>query len=504
MQTSQEHQLFSHILSPELVSDPYNFVMFAFPWGQKHTPLENYKGPRQWQVEVLTEVRDHYLKQLRNEVLGDPFEVFRMAVASGRGIGKSALVSWLTLWFLSTRLGSTVIVAANSESQLKQVTWGEIGKWLAMSLNKHWFELSATMIRPSDHLTKVMAQRKINPTYHYAHGKLWSEENPDAFAGVHSDVGMMVIFDEASGIPPPIWNVSEGYFTEPHPNRFWFAFSNPRRNTGSFFECFNGARDFWKTKHIDSRSVEGTDGLVYQRIIQQYGEDSDVARVEVKGEFPRQGDQQFISREVITQATTRELQDDPHAPLIMGVDVARFGDDSSVIRMRQGRNARTFPVTRLKNLDNMQLAYKCAELIDKWKPDSVAIDAGNGTGVIDRLREMGYRVNEIWFGSKSEEPEWANRRTLMWARMREWLNGGCIDDNELLKTDLAGPEYRFAKGGDAIILEAKEEMKRRGLHSPDDGDALALTFAVRAARTDIPAGKRGRKPRVADVDYDIL
>ena len=148
-----------------------------------------------------------------------------------------------------------------------------------------------------------------------------------------------------------------------------------------------------------------------------------------------------------------------------------FRSDSSVIRFRRGRDGRSIAPKEYKGLDNMQLAYECADLIGKYKPEAVCIDAGNGTGVIDRLRELGYRVHEVWFGAKSVSQEWANKRTEMWAEMRDWLNGACIDEHDRLTNDLTGPEYKFAKNGDSIILESKEDMKSRGLHSPEIGRA---------------------------------
>lgn len=115
---------------------------------------------------------------------------------------------------------------------------------------------------------------------------MWSSENPDAYAGVHNYDGVMVIFDEVSGIDDAIWAVTAGFFTENTPNRFWLAFSNPRRNTGYFYECHNSKRDFWQTKIVDARTVEGTDKAVYQQIIDEYGADSSQAAVEVYGDFP--------------------------------------------------------------------------------------------------------------------------------------------------------------------------------------------------------------------------
>ena len=138
--------------SAAIKDDPEAFVLFVFPWGQKNTPLENFKGPRRWQRQVLRQVRDHIAKQ--KELTS--YEVLRMATASGRGIGKSALVSWLILWMLSTRIGSTTIVSANSEAQLRSVTWAEITKWAALLINSHWFEISATRVMPAKWIAELV------------------------------------------------------------------------------------------------------------------------------------------------------------------------------------------------------------------------------------------------------------------------------------------------------------------------------------------------------------
>ena len=109
---------------------------------------------------------------------------------------------------------------------------------------------------------------KVDRTYWYADAALWKEENPDVFAGAaHNPLGLMLLFDEASGIPAPIWKVALGFFTEPEMDRYWFVFSNPRRNIGAFFECFHKDQDFWRTRQIDSRTVEGTDRMVYDAIL---------------------------------------------------------------------------------------------------------------------------------------------------------------------------------------------------------------------------------------------
>lgn len=498
----------TELWDPALADDLEKFVLFAYPWGKPNTPLANFKGPRTWQRDELQAITEHIKKQKQNMARGLPPEMYRSSTASGRGIGKSSLTSWLDHWMMTTRLGSTCITTANTETQLKSRTWAELGKWHTLSINSHWFDRTALSLKPAPWFQELIEkQLKIDTGYYYAQAQLWSEENPDAFAGIHNFNGVMLIFDEASGIPAPIWSVSEGFFTEPVLDRYWFCFSNPRRNTGEFFETFHRFRDYWKRRNVDSRTVEGTDTIVLQQIVDKYGEDSDEARKEVKGEFPRQGDKQFISRDIVENSIERKVELDEYAALVMGVDPARFGDDKTVITFRQGRNARTTPPTvKLKGADNMQVANTCADLIDRYNPDAICIDAGNGTGIIDRLKERGYKVHEVWFGSKSSEPEWADKRTELWAKMRDWIGGGCLPDNDRdLASDLTGPEYKFIGAGDKIKLESKEEMKSRGLASPDTADALACTFAVKVARRDLRSTNKGRGVKIArDMDYKIF
>ena len=298
-----EQELMARLWSPAIKNNPLAFVMYVFPWGEKGTPLEHFDGPRKWQRDVLLQIGEH-IKRNNGKI---DFDTLRLAVSSGRGIGKSALVSWVTIWMLSTRIGSTTIISANSENQLRSVTWAEITKWLAMAMNSHWFEVSATRVMPAKWLTELVERDlKKGTRYWGVEGRLWSAENPDAYAGVHNFDGVMVIFDEASGIDDAIWAVTSGFFTENTPNRFWCCFSNPRRNSGYFYECFNSKRDFWATKVVDARTVEGTDKATYQQIIDEYGPDSSQAYVEVYGQFPDAGDDQFIGLQVVEDAMARE------------------------------------------------------------------------------------------------------------------------------------------------------------------------------------------------------
>ena len=463
--------------SPEIHDSPFNFVMAAFPWGEAGTPLADHKGPRKWQRDVLRQMGDH----IRNNRTKEAFEVLRMATASGRGIGKSALVSWLVLWMVTTRIGASVIVSANSEAQLRSITWSEITKWLAMMINSHWFEISATRITPAKWLTELVERDlKKGTRYWGAEGRLWSEENPDAYAGLHNSDGVMLIFDEASGIPDAIWDVAQGFFTENTPHRFWCAFSNPRRNQGYFFECFNAKRAFWQTRQIDARTVEGTDKTVYQQIIDEYGEDSLQARVEVYGEFPSLGDEQFISPRLVDEAFARPKHKDPTAPIVLGVDPARGGSDSTVIVARQGRDL--LELRRYRGDDTMTVVGHVIEAIEDFKPALVVLDEGGlGYGILDRLTEQRYKVRGVNFGWKAKNSVmWGNKRAEMWGAMRDWLRTAAITSDRQLKSDLTGPKTKPDSSG-TVFLEGKKEMKARGLASPDAADALACTFAFPVA-----------------------
>lgn len=505
-----EKALMTELWDSAISENPYNFAMFAFPWGKPNTPLHHFKRPRTWQCDEFLKVADHIKQNKERMNMGLPPVVYKSAICSGRGPGKSAFLAIMDLWMMTCVLGSSTIITANTEDQLKSKTLAELGKWHTLSINNHWFDKNALSLKPAPWFEAALKQQlKIDTGYYYALAQLWSEEKPDSFAGTHNMNGIMVQYDEASGIPKPIWTVTEGFFTEPVLHRYWFVFSNGRRNTGPFFECFHKDRKFWNRRSIDSRTVEGTDIAVYNEIIEKHGDDSDEARIEVKGQFPRQGDKQFIPRDLVIAAREREVEPDQWAPLIMGVDPARFGSDDTVIRFRQGRDARSIRPVKMKGRDNMAVANECARLIDEYNPDAVCIDAGNGTGIIDRLRELKYVVHEVWFGSSppKDKKEWADFRTYIWAEMRDWLGGAMIDLDDDLETDLTAPEYKFVQT-DRIKLESKEDMKSRGFDSPDDGDALACTFAVKVPRRDRNTSRhriqRARHTMAKDLDYSVF
>jgi hypothetical protein len=405
-----------------------------------------------------------------------------MARASGHGVGKSTVAAWILHWGLSTMPDARVVMTANTDTQLRTKTWPEVTKWLRLAINSHWFRATATAVYSVDPAHERLWRADAIP---------WSEENTEAFAGLHNKGRRVIlIFDEASAIADKIWEVSEGALTDEDTEIVWLAFGNPTRNTGRFRECFGQFRHRWDCGHIDSRQVEGTNKQQLDQWVRDYGEDSDFVRIRVKGIFPHAGSMQFIPSDLAEGAARadREIFRERDEPVRMGVDVARFGDDASVIRFRQGRDARSIPPIKLRNIDTMALAARIADESARYKVDAIFVDGGGvGGGVVDRCRQIGLKVTEVQFGGRSDRAQvdqdrpvgYANKRAEIWGAMRDWLPGGAIDNDPELIADLIGIEYGYVlrDGRDAIQLERKEDMKRRGLASPDNADALALTFA---------------------------
>lgn len=505
---ADEQTLMTELWDPNLADDLRAWTMFVFPWGKANTPLEKFKEPRKWQIEEMEQKTEHIKNNKHRMAMGQPPLMWMGSKASGRGIGKSAEVAMEGIHMLSTRLGSTTIITANTEQQLVSRTMAELGKWHTMAINSHWFDRQAMSLKPAEWFESLLKdQLKIDTGYYYLQAQLWSEEKPDAFAGVHNHNGVKLVMDEASGIPQAIFSVSEGFFTEPVLDRYWDIYSNPRNNTGAFFETHHKFRNFWRARKIDARTVEGTDPAVYQKIIDQYGPDSDEARIEVYGEFPNAGARQLIPMSNILGATERQVVPDPGAPLVMGIDVARYGEDSSVIAFRKGADARSIPWQRYKGISTMVFADHIADAIGRYNPDAVFIDA-NGVGgpVADRLRQMGYKVVDVMVqGDAKEKDRYQNKRAEIWDTMKDWLLTGCIPANPTLADDLKAPEYKYNKLSGKLQVESKEEAKGRGLASPDEADALSMTFAHTVARNDIRSSRHNRRSTVArDVNYDIL
>jgi len=386
----------------------------------------------------------------------------------------SALVSWIILWALSTHEDTKGVVTANTEVQLKTKTWAELAKWYRLSLVKSWFTLTATSIY-------------INAPEHEKTWRFdmvpWSKEKTEAFAGMHNKgKRVVVIFDEASAIIDEIWEVTEGALTDENTEILWLVFGNPTRNTGRFHGCFNKYRHRWDHKQIDARSVRLTNKEQIRQWETDYGEDSDFFRVRVKGEFPSASDHQFIPSEFVNNARGRFLRPEQYnfAAVVIGVDRAWSGSNDTKIYLRQGLMSKKLATFR-KDEDDYLVAGHLARFEDEYKADAVFIDFGYGTGLYSAGKQMGREWRLVQFGGRADNDIYANKRAEMWGLMKQWLkDGGSIPDDQDMVNDLIAPEaYSVQTGPNAgkLILESKEVMQKRGIDSPDDGDALALTFA---------------------------
>jgi hypothetical protein len=462
------------------VHDPADFVQFCFPWGQGE--LEGMTGPTEWQLRVLHHISAKLKEGYRpGNVINEA--MIRIARSSGHGIGKSTCVAWIILWALATFPDTRGVVTANTKTQLETKTRAELAKWHRLFFGSHLFRMTATSIMSSDPTHEMTWRLDFIP---------WSENNPEAFAGLHNKgKRLLVIFDEASYISDSIWETTEGALTDIDTEILWCVFGNPTRSVGRFRDCFGRFAQVWNTETIDAREVPfNTNAKLHQEWITLYGEDSDFVRVRVRGVFPRTGEMEFISSEVVEAACLAEAYSTPNDPLVIGVDVARYGANESVIWFRKGRDARTIPPVRLRGISTVDLAGKVSEAFYRYRVDGIFVDGGGvGGGVVDQLRALHIHVFDINFGSKPQGMGWAtgnegeryaNKRAEMWGAMRAWLSHGAIPSDADLKTQLVGPTYTYTVKNE-IQLEKKEDMMHRGIDSPDLADALALTFAMPVA-----------------------
>ncbi len=445
-------------------NDPLGFVLYAFPWGVKGTELEKHAGPREWQRGVLDSIGE----QLRAGAK-DRGEVIREAVASGHGIGKSALVSMLILWALSTMPDTRGVVTANTDTQLRTKTWPEVAKWHRLSLVSDWFVHTATALYSTAPGHDKTWRMDAVP---------WSDNNTEAFAGLHNEgKRLLLIFDEASAIADKVWEVAEGALSDEKTEIIWACFGNATRATGRFRECFRKMKHRWRTRQIDSRTVEGVNLVELNKLVEDHGEDSDLVKVRIRGIFPSLSQRQYISEADVDAAFGRHLRPEQyqHAAKILTVDPAWEGDDMLEIGLRQGlmfKILRTIP----KNDNDVQIATLVASLEDEHQADGVIVDMGWGTGIVSAGRTMGRHWLLFNFGGASPDPGCLNARAYVMQCARNWIKeGGSIEPNHELRDDLLAPETIPRLDG-KLQIEGKKEIKKRLGRSPGKSDCLLLSF----------------------------
>ena len=325
-------------------------------------------------------------------------------------------------------------------------------------------------------------------------------DHPDALRGGYWDG---VILDEYAQIKKELWD--EIINPAIADRKAWVIFIGTPKGQNHFYDIYLKAqknKDWYTALYRAEESGVFAKGGRFgpEELARMKADMTSLAiRQELECDFTASAANVLITIDTVTAATERTYRSEEiaGAPKILGIDGARFGDDSSVLFRRQGLVA--YPPMILDNVDNMALAGQVAEEIRRFRPDAVFIDSGRGEGVIDRLRQLGHRVTEVNFGGKADDAgRYANKRMEMWARMADWLKeGGSIPNLSDLKTELSVPEYFFTRSGH-LQLEAKEDIKEKLGRSPDTADALALTFSYHVASPEMAMARRR-----CSTDYDF-
>lgn len=414
--------------------------------------------PEPWQARVL-------------EAAGNGQE--RISIRSGHGVGKTALLAWIVLWFLCTHFPCKVGCTAPTSHQLRDILWPEIGLW---------FSRLPQALQARFRLKQLRIENAAHPDLCFAVGRTARREQPEALQGLHSP-NTLIVVDEASGVDDRIFDVALGAMSTP--GAVSLLAGNPTRVSGFFFDTHGRLSRRWDCHQVSSEQVERARGHI-DDILARYGRQSNAYRVRVSGEFPTAEEDSVIGRDACDAAVRRLGSVEPISSVapVWGVDVARFGDDRSALAMRQA-NRLLQPVESWRGLDTMQTAGR---IFEHWKlashedrPARIVVDViGLGAGVADRLRELGLPVTGLNVGERpANRARYRNLRDELWFRGREWLEAGdaILPPDTALIAELTAPHYSFSSSGQ-IEVESKDEMKRRGLASPDLADAFLLTFAV--------------------------
>lgn len=405
----------------------------------------------------------------------------RTAVGAGHGIGKTGLGAAAIHWFISTRPHPAIVATANTETQLRTKLWRELAKLNNKAANKDWFEWRTS--------TFTM----FNDPTAQAQAIAWSEDNPEAFAGTHEQ-HVLGLFDEASAIARVIFNVFAGAMTTPGAR--WLLLGNSTRNEGYFYDAVHGkmkarkpgdlSRGMWNSFVVPSWASPFVDPSWVEEMRASLGEESDEFRVRVAGLPPRFDAEQFIPREFVTKAMERTIPLFHRWPLVIGADIGHTNDRSTLVP-RRGR--KVLPkIEVIRGERTTDFARRIVEEIRFYREEHglqaqvVAEMIGMGVGVVETVEDMGY-ADQIWginTGQTAHEPElYTNLRCEMWARMKEWLEGDVeLPNVPELNDDLTTVKRKPSGTNNKLRLETKDEMRRRGVKSPDIGDGLALTFAV--------------------------
>lgn len=398
----------------------------------------------------------------------------KMSVKSGHGTGKSTTASWAMLWFLLLRYPVKVVVTAPTSSQLFDAMFAELKRWI----NELPKELQELLNVKSDRVELLRA-----PAEAFISCRTARAETPEALAGVHSD-NVLLIVDEASGVPEQVFEAAAGSMSG-H-NATTLMLSNPTRSSGTFFESHNRMANSWWTRTWSCEDSPLVSDEFVEEMRLRYGEESNAFRVRVLGQFPLSDDNTIIPFHLVEAAQHRDIVVAEETEIVWGLDVARFGSDATALCKRQGP-----VVTELRSWRGLDLMQTTGRVVAEYealppskRPTEILVDSiGVGSGVVDRLRELDLPVRGINVAeSPSMGDTYMNLRSELWFKCKAWLEDrSCkLPKDDQLQAELTAIRYSFTSSG-KMKAESKDEMRRRGVGSPDLADALCLTMASDAA-----------------------
>ena len=419
----------------------------------------------------------------------------RMTVRSGHGVGKDSCISWLALNFLVTRPYAKVIVTAPTNRQLKDVFLAEFCKWLRQSVVADEFLIRRDAVLHKE-APKEWWLRLISPSVTST-----KEEQAETLAGIHGD-HLLILADESSGIPDPVFVPLEGAMTQPD-NKV-ILISNMTKNFGYFFDThFNSIiSKAWAKFHWDSRKSSNVDKSMPEYFAAKYGVESNVFRIRVEGNPPLQDENTLIPLYAAEQCIGSEFEVAEDEPLYLGVDVARYGDDASIVMPRRG--LKIFPWETFRKLNTIDLGGFINQTYQELEASGCAIDViGVGAGVSDWLEKHNlknlYQVNVS--NSSSDITKYNKLRDELWIRVRDncLLGKYSFPDvkvfgekeslGQQLASELASVRYKFNSHG-GYVVESKKDMKSRGISSPNIADALCLTEYFHNSSTKVFAKEK--------------
>lgn len=418
-------------------------------------------NPEKFVIEVFQAVPEQWQAEALRAIVNED----KVSIRSGHGVGKSTFLAWLILWFLGTHPNAKVPTTAPTAHQLNDVLWAELGKW-------------HRKMPPALRDSYTFKADRVEVGNSFAVARTARKENPEALQGFHAD-NLLFVIDEASGVEEIIFEVSEGALSSPGAKVVMCA--NPTRVSGYFYDSHHRMKARWHTMKVSCAESSRVSQAYIDDMRMKYGEDSDVFRVRVLGDFPVSDSDSVIPLDLIEAAANRDVEPKRTLMPVWGLDVARFGNCRTALVKRWGNHVIETKTWRKR--DTMEVAgivlREYEDAPSDLRPAAICVDSiGVGAGVADRLRELELPVIAVNVGeAPSGQGRFLNLRAELWWRAREWLEDrdSKITSEELC-AELSIVKQKITSNG-KIKIEGKDEMMDRGVDSPDIADAFVLTFA---------------------------